>query len=63
MFPGVHWFGDRDFFCRVDTQIAPVGVSGADTARILGERGVFAAVWAGKSALYAFWVQTRLQAK
>ena len=41
-------------FCRVDTQIACMGDLGADTARFFRERAVLGAVWAVKSALYAF---------
>lgn len=38
-------------FGRVDTQIAPVGVSGTDTAMFFRKMVVFAAVWVVKSAL------------
>lgn len=45
---------NREFFCRVDTQIAPVDDLGADTAGFWLKRADFVAVWAVKSALYAF---------
>lgn len=44
---------------RVDTQIAPVDDLGADTAGFWLKRADFVAVWAVKSALYAFRLQTR----
>ena len=44
----------RAVFGRVDTQIAGIGDLGTDTARFFWERAVLGAVWAVKSALYAF---------